>query len=157
VKEITLQDRLMGEFRAAKGLKARIGVASEILKNAADLTDIKAAATEVITALNAEIVTHQRTQPAVALEGNFIPDDLREAAKLPAAENELTTKSIWSQDAKLGVILEIMPAIKHRRTLDSFKEANPDRWVEIIRATLNVVPAKLCRECAHLLIHEGKI
>src|SRR5215469_1277740 len=101
-KEITLQDRLMGEFRAAKGLKARIGVASELLKNAGDLTDIKAAATEVIAALNTEIATHQRTQPAVALEGIFIRDDLREAAKLPAAENELTSKSIWGQDAKLG-------------------------------------------------------
>ncbi|MCK7482560.1 MAG: hypothetical protein M0C28_39670 [Candidatus Moduliflexus flocculans] len=32
-----LQDRLMGEFRAAKGLKARIVVASEVLKNAHDL------------------------------------------------------------------------------------------------------------------------
>jgi len=41
--------------------------------------------------------------------------------------------------------------------LESFKTANPDRWIEIVRATLNVVPAKLCRECAQLLIQEGKI
>lgn len=157
VKEVTLQDRLMGEFRAAKGLKARIAVAGELLKNAGDLTDIKGAATEVIAALNAEIATHQRTQPAVALEGIFIRDDLREAAKLTAAENELTAKSIWSQEVKLGPLLEIMPAIKHRRTLDSFRDANPDKWVDIIRATLNVVSAKLCKECAQLLIHEGKI
>src|SRR5690242_1106301 len=34
-KEISLQDRLMGEFRAAKGLKARILVAGELHKNAA--------------------------------------------------------------------------------------------------------------------------
>jgi transcription elongation GreA/GreB family factor len=157
VKEVTLQDRLLGEFRAAKGLKARIAVASEVLKNAADLNDVKAGATEVIAALNVEIATHQRTQPAVALEGIFVRDDLRETAKLPAGENELVAKSIWTQDAKLGALLEVMPAIKHRRTLDSFREANPERWVEIVRATLNVVPAKLCRECAQLLIHEGKV
>src|ERR1700728_4470198 len=42
-KEITLQDRLLGEFRAAKGLKARIAVAGEVLKNAPDLGDVKAA------------------------------------------------------------------------------------------------------------------
>src|SRR6185503_5559646 len=36
-KEVSLQDRLMEEFRAAKGLKARFTVASELLKNAADL------------------------------------------------------------------------------------------------------------------------
>jgi transcription elongation GreA/GreB family factor len=157
VKEVTLQNRLIEEFRAAKGLKARIAVASEVIKNAADLTDVKAAATEVITALNAEIITHQRTQPAVALEGIFARDDLREAASLTPAENELAAKNIWGQDVKLGQLLEVMPAIKHRRSLDSFKEANPERWVDIVRATLNVVSAKLCRECAQLLIHEGKI
>src|ERR1700689_5288814 len=32
-KEVTLQDRLLIEFRAAKGLKARIVVAGELLKN----------------------------------------------------------------------------------------------------------------------------
>src|SRR5215470_12844288 len=68
VKEITLQDRLVDEFRAAKGLKARIAVASELLKNATDLRHTKAAATEVIATLNTEIGTHQRTQPAVAQE-----------------------------------------------------------------------------------------
>jgi transcription elongation factor GreA-like protein len=37
VKEVTLQDRLLIEFRAAKGLKARIVVAGELLKNIADV------------------------------------------------------------------------------------------------------------------------
>ncbi|HZQ46103.1 MAG TPA: GreA/GreB family elongation factor [Verrucomicrobiae bacterium] len=157
IKEVTLQDRLLAEFRAAKGLKARILVATEVLKNIPDLGDKTAAATEVIAALNTEIGTHQRTQPAVALEAIFVRDDIREAVGLPAVEGELTSKTIWAQDGRLGVLLEQMPAIKHRRTLDSFKDANPDRWLEIARATLNVVPAKLCRECAQLLISEGKI
>ncbi len=157
IKEVVLQDRLMVDFRAAKGLKARILVATEVLKNVADLTDKTAAATEIIAALNTEIGTHQRTQSAVALEAIFARDDIREAAGLPAAEGELTSKTIWSQDSKLGALLELMPAIKHRRTLDSFKDANPDRWLEIVRATLNVVPAKLVRECAQILIAEGKI
>ena len=79
-KEITLQDRLLGEFRAAKGLKARITVATELQKNAADLSDKQAAAAEIITALNAEIISYQRTQPSVALEAVFIRDDIREMA-----------------------------------------------------------------------------
>src|SRR5262249_10970122 len=60
VKEITLQDRLLADFRAAKGLKARIVVANEVLKNIPDLNAKETAAAEVITALNAEIATHQR-------------------------------------------------------------------------------------------------
>ena len=156
-REVAMQDWLLEEFRAAKGLKARIAVAGEILKNIEDLGDKAVAASEVIAALNTEINSHQRTQPAVALEGIFVRDDIRAAAGSPPAEGELTAKNIWSQDGKLGVLLEQIPAIKHRRTLDSFKESNPERWADIVRATLNVVPAKLCRECAQLLIHEGKI
>src|SRR5262245_28609468 len=50
-----------------------------------------------------------------------------------------------------------MASSKHRRVLQSFKEAHPDRWHEIVLASLNHMPAKLCTECANLLIHEGKL
>src|SRR6201996_216195 len=53
-KEVSLQERLLEEFRAAKGLKARITVAGEVLKNVADLSDKQAEATEIIAALNVE-------------------------------------------------------------------------------------------------------
>src|SRR6185436_25270 len=38
-QEVSLQNRLLGEFRAAKGLKARVVVATEIVRNAHDLSD----------------------------------------------------------------------------------------------------------------------
>jgi transcription elongation GreA/GreB family factor len=157
VKEVSLQDRLMGEFRSAKGLKARIAVAGELLKSAHDLSDLSGAATEIGAAFNAEIASYQRTQPAVALEAVFTRDDIRAMAGLPAAEGEVTARSIWSQDVKLGPLIELLPAAKHRRALESFKEANPDRWSEVLQLTLNMVTAKLCREFAHLLVQEGKI
>src|SRR5436190_11093928 len=114
VKEVSLQDRLMGEFRAAKGLKAHVGVATEILKNAHDLTDKEAAARETIATLNGEIVSYQRTQTPVALEGIFIRDDLRAMAGTPPSDGEVTAASIWAQDAKLGPLMELLPAVKHR-------------------------------------------
>ena len=157
VKEVSLQDRLMGEFRAAKGLKARIAVANEFLKNASDLADKQAAGTEIIAALNSEIPSYQRTQPAVALEAIFARDDLREVAGLAATPGELEAPAIWSQELKLGPLMEQLPAAKHRRALESFKAATPDRWVEALRNTLNTVTAKLCREFAGLLIHEGQM
>jgi len=156
-KEVSLQDRLLAEFRAAKGLKARILVAGEIYKSAADLTDKQAVAKEVITALNAEIATYQRTQPAVALEAIFIRDEIRDVAGLPPADGDVTAKVIWAQDAKLGQLMEAIPAARHRRALESFIESNPDRWNELLRITLNTVSAKLCREFASLLIEKGKI
>jgi transcription elongation GreA/GreB family factor len=156
-KEVSLQTRLMADFQAAKGLKARVAVAGELLKNAADLADLKGAATEAIGSLNSEIGSYQRTQPAVALEAVFSRDDLRQASGLPPEEGELQATAIWSQDVKLGQVMEQLPAAKHRRALESFKAANPDSWHEVLRNTLNLVPSKLCREFASLLIHESKM
>jgi transcription elongation GreA/GreB family factor len=156
VKEISLQNRLLDEFRTAKGLKARLLVAGELLKNAHDLSDKQAAGTEVITALNAEIPSYQRTQPAVALEAIFSRDDIREMAALPPTPGEIEAKNIWSQDMKLGPLMEQLPAAKHRRALESFKAANPEHWHDVLRNTFNSVSSKLCREFAALLIHEGK-
>ncbi|MFO1477684.1 MAG: hypothetical protein U1F98_13665 [Verrucomicrobiota bacterium] len=156
-QEVSLQDRLMGDFRAAKGLKARIGVTAEILKCAADLSDKAAVATEVLAALNGEISSYQRTQPAVALEAVFMRDDIRSMGGLPPAEGEVTSLSIWTQDVKLGPLIELLPAAKHRRALESFRDAFPDRWAESVRLTMNTVSSKSCREFAGLLIQEGKI
>ena len=157
-QETSLQERLLADFRKAKGLKARVAVAGEVFKNASDLTDKAAAANEIIAILNTEIASHQRTQPAVALEAVFARDELRAMAGLSPVEGEITTAQIWAQDGvKFGPVLELIPAAKHHRTLESFRAANPDRWIEILRGSLNAVSAKLCREFASLLIQEGKM
>ncbi len=156
-QETSLQTRLMVNFRAAKGLKARVAIVSELSKSAPDLTDKQAAAAEIITALNADIVSHQRTQPGVALEAIFARDELREIAGLPPVPDEITAAQIWAQDIKFGTVLEQIPAAKHHHALESFKAANPERWHEVLRGSLNSVSAKLCREFASLLIQEGKM
>jgi transcription elongation GreA/GreB family factor/transcription elongation factor GreA-like protein len=157
-REVSLQDRLLAEFRAAKGLKARLNVAHEILKSLSDLDDKNAVAKEVILALNAEIATHQRTQPAVALEAIFVRDEIHQATAAPPTEGELSARALWLQEsAKVGAVLEQIPAAKHRRALQSFKDANPERWADALLASLNHVSAKLAGEVAHALISGGKL
>jgi transcription elongation GreA/GreB family factor/RNA binding exosome subunit len=157
-QETSLQDRLLADFRAAKGLKARVAVVSEILKAVSDLKDKSAAAGEVIAALNPDIVSHQRTQPAVALEAIFARDELRAAAGLPAGVDEISVAQVWSQDGiRFGPLIETIPAAKHRRALESFKTANPDRWVDVFRSALNFVSAKLAREIAAVLVENGQL
>jgi transcription elongation GreA/GreB family factor len=157
-QETSLQDRTLADFRAAKGLKARVLVAAELIKVISDLPDKKTAAAEIIAALNTDIATYLRTQPAVALEGVFARDELAEAAGLQPTTMEISAAQIWSQDGiKFGPLLELIPAAKHHRALASFKTANPDRWTEILRGSLNFVSAKLAKEFASLLIAEGKM
>ena len=156
-QETSLQQRSLSDFRAAKGLKARVAVVVEILKSAEDIADKPAIANEIITALNSEIGTYARTQPAVALEGIFAREDLRAMAGLPPLEGEVTAAQIWGQDQKFGPLMEALPAAKHRRALESFKAANPERWHEVVRGALNAVSAKLCKEFATLLTQSGKL
>jgi transcription elongation GreA/GreB family factor len=156
-QETSLQDRLLADFRAAKGLKARVAVVAEMLKAVADLKDKAACANEVIATLNPDIAAHQRNQPAVALEAIFARDELREAAGVPPIA-EITAAQIWTQDGiRFGALLEAIPAAKHHRALESFKAATPDRWDEILRGALNFVSAKLVKEIASILVHNGKL
>jgi transcription elongation GreA/GreB family factor len=157
-KETSLQDRLLTEFRAAKGLKARVAVVTEILKAVADLKDKVAVTNEVVTALNPDITTHQRTKPALALEAIFARDELRESAGLPPADGEVTAAQIWAQDGiKVGTLLEAISTGKHHHALESFKTANPKIWPEILLGALNFVSAKLTKEITHLLVLNGKL
>jgi transcription elongation GreA/GreB family factor len=157
-QETSLQDRLLTDFRAAKGLKARILVVAETIKLASDLKDKTAAANEVVMALNADIASHQRTQPAVALEAIFARDELREVCGLPPVPGEITDTQIWAQDGiRFGSLLETIPSAKHHRALASFKIANPEKWPDILRSALNFVSAKLAKEFASLLVGNGKL
>jgi len=157
VKEISLQERLMADFRAAKGLKARHTVAHEVLRNFSDVTDKAGVAKEIITALNAEIGTHQRTQPATALEAIFVRDDIREHSNAPVGEGEITSTQIWLQEARrLAALLEAIPGAKHRRALLSFKGATAD-WDDALLNALNNVSTKLATEMAETLIEGGKL
>jgi len=156
-KEVALPERLLADLKAAKGLKARTAAATEALKNFDDLENKAAVAEEIILALNADIVTHQRTQPSVTLEGIFIRDEIREAAGLAPAEGDGAANTVWNQDVRVGPLLEQMPAIKHKRALLSFKESCPALWHEALLVALNAVTAKLAGEIASLLIQEGKL
>ncbi len=156
VQEVALKDRLIADFRAAKGLKAKLVVANEFVKSFSELGD-KTVISEVIAGLNTDINSHQRTQPALALEAIFLRDELRQLTGATADPAELTPSAIWSQVNKPWTILEQVSASKHRRALQSFTEANPQNWSEVLLGGINNVSTKLAGEIAALLIHEGKL
>jgi RNA binding exosome subunit len=141
-QETSLQDRILADFRAAKGLRARILIVSEILKVVPDLKDKVALAREVVAALNPDIVTHQRTQPSVALEAIFVRNELYEATGLEVAADDVSEAQIWTQDGvKFALLLETIPASKHHKALESFKKSSPETWHEVMRNSLNQISA----------------
>src|SRR5213076_906708 len=57
VQEVSLQNRLIADFRSVKGLKAKVNAANGALKNFPDLNDKAAIASEIVGALNGDIAT----------------------------------------------------------------------------------------------------
>jgi len=154
---VSMQDRLTNEFRAAKGLKNKLVVASEIHKSLEDIKERNTVVVEVISQLNADIQTHQRTMPALALEAIFLRDDLRQACALTAQPGEVVAKDVWAGEATVKTIMESMSAAKYRRALQSYQEGNPNTWQDVVLSLLNQSSAKLCSECAAVLLQSGKI
>ncbi|MEJ5237381.1 GreA/GreB family elongation factor [Limisphaera sp. VF-2] len=155
--ERTLDERLLETFAAAKGLKARLAVVAEIMRSLEDLVDKAEVARQLVAALNEEIASHQRTQPALAMEAIFVRDELAQAAGLPAEDAQLSAVSIWAAHPQPGPILEALPAAKHRRALEAFQQAWPDRWPQLFLEALNQVSARVCRELTQLLIQAGHL
>lgn len=155
-QQTALKDRLIQEFRAARGLKAKIVVANEFSKNFEDLDD-KSVINDAIAGLNTDIQSHQRTQPALALEAIFLRDELHQLLGQERPPEEITDAAVWSQASKPWTVLEQVTASKHRRALQSFKEANPNDWADTLLAGLNISSTKLAGEIANLLIQEGKL
>jgi transcription elongation GreA/GreB family factor len=89
------------------------------------------------------------------LEAIFLRDELRQALQLPPVPGELTAREVWSLDPPVGQVLEQMPAAKHKQALQSFQQANPDRWVDVVIESLNTVSSRLCGEIVRLLLQEG--
>ena len=156
VEETSLKDRLLADFRAAKGLKAKLVVANEFAKSFPDLDD-KTVLNDVIAGLNTDITSHQRTQPALALEAIFLRDELRHLLGGESDPSDIPASAIWCQVNRPWSILEQVSAAKHKRALQSYKESNPESWAETLLGGINSVSTKLAGEIASLLIHEGKL
>lgn len=154
-EQTELGDRLLGEFRVAKGLKARVAVASEIIKNFEDFSK-REAIPEIIQQLNADITSHAATRESEALEGIFVRNELRQLASLGSVEGELASREIWARTAKVKGIFEELPAAKHRRALESFRDAMPDWAAQIVLMLNEQLQAKLVGECARLLLTEKR-
>jgi transcription elongation GreA/GreB family factor len=152
--EMDIGERLAVEFRAAKGLKARVAVASEILKSVPDITK-KGVLADIIVLLNSDIISHAPTMASLAFEGVFIRDDLRIAAGFEPSPNEISAANILTAQHRLVAFFSDLPAAKHRRTLEVLRDSIPE-WAARLILILNNVGVKLAGEIARLLQLEGQ-
>ena len=153
-QDIPLQERLLGDFKSARGLKARLPLAVEIAKSAGDLDDATAAAEATLGKLNEEIASHARTQSALALEAVMVRDELAKALGAEVAEDAPGAAAIWETAPALSELLTSMPVPRQRRALESY-QASDENWAEALMDLINHVPARLVGESVSLLCEGG--
>lgn len=172
-ESVSIEERLLSDFQNARGLKARIAVAQEIARNHEDLTDKARVFQKITTDLNEEIAKQQKKQPALALDGIFVRDDLIDLIQLAGMETtadhvHVQSDSIWvpkneqktdlsAETQRVAKILEQLPASRHKRALCSYKESCPDGWVDVVLGIINDVSIRLVGECVHLLLDSKQI
>jgi len=154
---ISQEDRLMCDFKAAKGLKARLTQTQEIIKTLSDFQDSKAIAAQVLELLNTEIGTHQKTMPSLALEAIFVRDEVYKAAEIQPDASVLTAQAVWSLNPGLDEVIDPMPTARHKEALHSFRDCNKENWDRKLLESLNSASTKLCGEAADVLIEEGHL
>ncbi|MBR67585.1 MAG: hypothetical protein CMO67_05750 [Verrucomicrobiales bacterium] len=153
-EDIPLQERLLRDFTDARGLKARLPIAVDLGKSAADLDD-KATASEVaLTKLNEEISSHARTQSALALEAVMVRDDLAEALGAAVGEDAPAESAIWDGESKLSEIIPAMPVGRQHRALESY-QSTTENWPQDFLNLITQVPARLVGDCITLLAEGG--
>jgi len=153
--EVSIKDRLMSEIRSARGLKARVNMVLEFIKNLDEIENPNDVAAEAINLLNGEINSHARTRPSTALEALFVRDDLQNAVNITPEPDQLKAKDIWLQNQQPIPVIEQIPAYLHKRALASFKEAYPENWTSMLIESLNQASARVCGEIVQILVDEG--
>ena len=168
-ESVSFQERLLIDFQNARGLKARIAVAQEIARNHEDLADKARVFQKIADDLNEEIAKQQKKQPALALDGIFVRDDLIQLAGMETPADQVPSASkIWipeneqktnhsAENQRVAKILEQLPASRHKRALRSYKEARPNDWADAILDIINKVSLRLVGECANLLLDSKQI
>lgn len=167
---VSIEERLLSDFQKARGLKARIVVANEMAKNHEDLTDKARVFQKAVDDLNEEIAKQRKKQPALALDGIFIRDDLIQLAGMEMASDQVpSAKKIWApeengqkinrraENQRVAKILEQLPASRHKRALSSYKKACPKGWADAVLEIINDVSLRLVGECAKLLLDSKQI
>ncbi len=167
-ESVSFEERLLSDFQNARGLKARIAVAQEIARNHEDLADKARVFQKIVDDLNEEIAKQQKKQPALALDGIFVRDDLIQLAEMETTSDQVQSASIWipeneqktnhsAENQRVAKILEQLPASRHKRALRSYKDARPDNWADAVLEIINKVGLRLVGECANLLLDSKRI
>ena len=154
-EELSPVDKLMGNIRNAKALKAQIAAATEISKSINEIENKESVLEEIVMILNNSIKNHLNLKPSLALEAILLRDAMRNQFDQGQQDGELAASDIFEKAKNLAPVIEGLSASKQKLALEAFREAYPDTWVEIYLRLANETGLRLVGELIQMLIDTG--
>jgi len=151
------EQRLLDQFVAAKGLRAKLRVVREAIQSWGRLTDPGLLAGEVIGELNREIPRVISLDPALALTAVFMRDELRRrAGGPPPEEGETTVAMILDEIEDPVAVLQALPQGRYQEAVQSILDHAGEKGWELLLQAMERGNVRLCGECVDVLIKIGR-
>ncbi len=153
---VSLQARLLGDMQEARGLKAKLVVASEILKSQDDLENVTEAYQLAMSLLDHEIPNYLKNQPELVLDAIFARNDMRKALRVEPAEGQIEDQAVWDMVSDLPAFMDALPATRNKPALNSYKSHHPESWENDLIELLNQSQMKLAGDVVQLFEDAGQ-
>ncbi len=153
---VSLQARLLGDMQLARGLKAKLAVAMEILKSQDDLENVTEAYQLAMGLLDHELPNYLKNQPELVLDAIFARNDMRKALRIEANGEQIEDQAVWDLINDLPAFMEALPATRNKLALASYKHHHPDSWEADFTDLLNQSQMKLAGDIVQLFNDAGK-
>ena len=153
---VSLQARLLGDMQLARGLKAKLAVAIEILKSQDDLENVTEAYQLAMGLLDHELPNYLKNQPELVLDAIFARNDMRKALRIEANGEQIEDQAVWDLINDLPAFMEALPATRNKLALASYKHHHPESWEAYFTDLLNQSQMKLAGDIVQLFNDAGK-
>ena len=153
---VSLQARLLGDMQLARGLKAKLAVAMEILKSQDDLENVTEAYQLAMGLLDHELPNYLKNQPELVLDAIFARNDMRKALRIEANGEQIEDQAVWDLINDLPAFMDALPATRNKLALASYKHHHPESWEADFTDLLNQSQMKLAGDIVQLFNDAGK-
>ena len=153
---VSLQARLLGDMQLARGLKAKLAVAMEILKSQDDLENVTEAYQLAMGLLDHELPNYLKNQPELVLDAIFARNDMRKALRIEANGEQIEDQAVWDLINDLPAFMEALPATRNKLALTSYKHHHHESWEADFTDLLNQSQMKLAGDIVQLFNDAGK-
>jgi len=143
-------------MQEARGLKAKLVVASEILKSQDDLENVTEAYQLAMNLLDHEIPNYLKNQPELVLDAIFARNDMRKALRAEPAEGQIEDQAVWDMVSDLPAFMDALPATRNKPALNSYKSHHPESWENDLIELLNQSQMKLAGDVVQLFEDAGQ-